>query len=68
MKYIRLKIANFLDRYDKYCWVGLVSFYLHNDWDELFDPGGKACMQGSECEACYCGKFIKGERFKRITK
>ena len=70
MKQLRLNIANFLNRDNKYCWFGLVSFYLHNHWYEIFNPGGESCRTESEggCEACYCGKFVKGKRFKRITK
>lgn len=68
---MKWKVAQFLDRFDKYCWADLAMFGIgYNSLSEtLFEKGGDACRRESnntKSGECWCGKYCKGER--RISK
>ena len=69
METIRKKIALFLDRYSKYCWASLVSFWMHNNWNEIKNPSGESCRKESETEtASKCEKIAHGKNFAKQSK
>lgn len=64
-----MKIADFLNRYNKYCWAGLVHFGMCQNLGELKEPCGERCRKESiENGFCYCGKFKDGKTFLETEK
>ena len=64
-----IKTAQYLDKYPRYCWASLVGVFMGFSLEEIKKPTGKGCRLDSiENEICYCGKFVNGKQFSKLSK